>query len=74
MAAFYVFCYLWLSNTVVVSGVVNLISLWYSLMYRDLYDIWFLGSWWLTRDVGGDFVAFIVGSQETSGEWVVSLY
>ena len=45
------FCYLWLSNIVVVSGMVNLISLWYSLMYRDLYDIWFLGSKWLTRDV-----------------------
>ena len=54
MAAFYDFCYLWLSNTVVVSGVVNLISLWYSLMYRDLYDVWFLGSWWLTRDVRGN--------------------
>ena len=64
------FCYLWLSNIVVVSGMVNLISLWYSLMYRDLCDIWFLGSSWLTRDGRGDFVALIVGSQEPSGEWV----
>ena len=64
------FCYLWLSNIVVVSGMVNLISLWYSLIYRDLYDTWFLGSLWLTRDVRGDFVALIVCSQEPSGEWV----
>ena len=49
---------------------VNLISQWYCLMYRDLYDIWFLGSSWLTRDVRGDFVALIVGSQEPSSEWV----
>ena len=49
---------------------VNLISLWYSLMYRDLYDIWFLGSRWLTKDVREDFVALIIGSQEPSGEWV----
>ena len=49
---------------------VNLISLWYSLMYRDLYDIWFLGSYWLTRVARGDFVTLVVGSQEPSGEWV----
>ena len=53
-----------------VSGIVNLISLWYFLMYRDLYDIWFLWSWWLTRDVRGDFVALIVRSWEPSSEWV----
>ena len=28
-------------------------------MYRDLHDVWFLGSYWL-----------FVGSQEPSGEWV----
>ena len=39
-------------------------------MYRDLYDIWFLVSQWLTRDVRGDFVALTVDSQEPSGEWV----
>ena len=64
------FCYWWLNNIVVVSGMVNLISLWYSLMYRDLYDIWFLGSYWLTRVARGDFVTLVVGSQEPSGEWV----
>ena len=64
------FCYWWLNNIVAVSGVVNLISLWYSLMYRDLYDIWFLGSYWLTRVARGDFVTLVVTSQEPSGEWV----
>ena len=44
-------------NIVAVSGMVNLIRLWYSLMHRDLYDIWFLGS-------------EVSGSQEPSGEWV----
>ena len=34
-AGFYVFCCCWLNNIVVVSGMVNLISLWYPLMYRD---------------------------------------
>ena len=32
------FCYLWLNNIVVVGGMVNLVSLWYPLMYRELYD------------------------------------
>ena len=49
---------------------VNLINLWYYLIYRDLYDMGFLGSLWLTRDVRGDFVSLIVASQEPSGEWV----
>ena len=53
---------------------VNLISLRYSLMYRDLYDIWFLRSYRLTRVVKGDFVTLIVGSQEPIGEWVMPLY
>ena len=44
---------------------VNLIRL---LMYRDLYDIWFLGSWWLTRVVRRDFATLVVGSQESSGK------
>ena len=35
---FLCFCYFWLNNIVVVGGMVNLISLWYPLMYRDLYD------------------------------------
>ena len=64
------FCYWWLNNIVVVSGTVNLISLWHSLMYRDLYDIWLLGSYWLTRVVREDFVTLIVGSQKPSGESV----
>ena len=64
------FCYLRLNNIVVVSDMVNLISLWYPSMYRDLHDIWFLGSYWLTRVVREDFVTLAVGSQEPSGEWV----
>ena len=64
------FCYWWLNNIVVVSSRVNLISLRHPLMYRDLYDVWFLGSYWLARVVRGDFVALIVGSRERSGEWV----
>ena len=39
-------------------------------MYRDLYDIWLLGSYWLTGVARGDFVTLVVGSQEPSGEWV----
>ena len=34
LADFYVFCYWWLNNIVVVSGMVNLIRLWYPLMCR----------------------------------------
>ena len=49
---------------------VNLVSLWYPLMYRELYDIWFLGSYWLTRVVRGYFVTLVVGSQQPSSEWV----
>ena len=49
---------------------VNLNGLWYPLKHRDLYEIWFLGSLWLTRVVRGDFVTLVVGSQEPSGEWV----
>ena len=49
---------------------VNLISPWYSLMYRDLYDVWFLGSYWLTIVVRGNFVKLVVGFQEPSGEWI----
>ena len=64
------FCYLWLNNIVVVGGMVNLVSLWYPLMYRELYDIWFLGSYWLTRVVRGYFVILVVGSQQPSSEWV----
>ena len=30
-------------NIVVVGSMLNLISLWYPLMYRGLYDVWFLG-------------------------------
>ena len=56
-------------NFVVVSGMMNLISPWYPLIYGDLYNIWFLGSYWLTRVVR-DFVTLIVGSQEPSSEWV----
>ena len=73
IADFYVFCYWWLNNIVVVSGMANLISLWYSLMYRDLYDIWFLGVIGLlelTRVDRGDFVTLVLGSQEPSGDWV----
>ena len=70
IAVFYVFCYLWLNNIVVVGCMVNLISLWYSFMYRDLYDIWFLGSSRLTQVVRGDFVTLVVGSQEPSSEWI----
>ena len=44
IAALYVFCYLWVSNIVVVDDMINLNSLWYSSMCRNLYDIWFLGS------------------------------
>ena len=48
-----------------VSGIVNLFRLWFPLMHRDLYDVWFLGSWWLARVVvRGDFVTLVVGSQE----------
>ena len=64
------FCYWWLNNFVVVSGMVNLISQWYPLIYRDLYDMWFPGSYGFTRVVRGDFVTLVVGSQEPSGEWV----
>ena len=39
---------------------VKLFRLWYPLMHRDLYDIWFLGSYWLTRVVKGDFVSPVV--------------
>ena len=46
---------------------VNLSSLWYPLIYRDLYDIRFLGSDWLTRVFRGNFVTLVVGSQEPSG-------
>ena len=53
-----------------VSSIVNLISLWYFLMHKDLYNTRFLGSWWLSSDVIGEFAALIVGSQEPSGEWV----
>ena len=53
-----------------VSGMVNLIRLWYPLMYRDLYDIWFLGSKRLARVVRGGFATLVVGSQEPSGECV----
>ena len=35
-----------------------------------MINIWFLGSYWLTRVVRGDFVALVVGSQEPSGEWI----
>ena len=62
-----------LNNTVVVSSMVSLISLWYPLMHRDLYDIWFLGSNWLTR-VKGDLITLVLGSkepfQQPSSEWV----
>ena len=61
------FCYWWLNNIVVVSDMVNLISLRYPLMYRDLHDIWFLGSYWLARVVRGNFLTLAVGSQEPSG-------
>ena len=36
-----IFWYWWLNNIVAVSGMVNLIRLWYSLMYSDFNDIWF---------------------------------
>ena len=39
-------------------------------MYKDIYDIWFLGSYWLSGVVRGDFVKLVVGSQEPSDEWV----
>ena len=35
--------------------------------------IWFLGSYWLTRVVTGDFVTLVVGSQEPSSKWVKQL-
>ena len=54
IAGFYVFCYLWLNNIVVVSDMVNQISLWYPGL------IWFLGNYWLTRVVRETLV---VGSQ-----------
>ena len=38
------FLLLGLNNIVVVSTMVNIIRLWHPLMYRDLYDIWFVGS------------------------------
>ena len=63
---FDVICYWWLDN---IAAIMNLIRLWYPLMHSDLYDIWFLGSWWLTRIVR-DYIILVVCSQEASGEWV----
>ena len=42
-----IFWYWWLNNIVAVNGIVNLIKLWYSLMYSDFNDIGFPGSLWL---------------------------
>ena len=53
-----------------VNGTVNLTRLWYPLMYREIHDIWFLKSYWLTRIVRGDFVVLVVGFQEISGKWI----
>ena len=65
-----VFCYCWLNNIIMVSSMINLIRLWYPLMYSDFYDIWFLGGLWLAWAVRGDFITLAVSSQETSSEWV----
>ena len=43
---------------------------WYPLLYRDLYDIWFLGIYWLTGIARRDFVTLVVGSQEPSSECI----
>ena len=68
------FCYWWLNSIVVVIGVVNLITLWYPLIGTYMIIIWFLGSWWLTGVVVGDFATLVVGSQEPSSEWVEYAY
>ena len=65
-------CFFGIGGLITLLWLVNLISLWYSLMHKDLYDIWFLGSYWLTRVARGDFATLVVTSQEPRGEWVNS--